>query len=289
MNIKHLVLSGGSYHGLLQLGALYQAEETLLKFSNIESVYGTSAGAISLTMWLLRIEKKDLYEFIIDKPWEKTFAFESNIITNLVTKKGICGENIINEILFPLLKSKYLSTDITLKKFFEVTQVDFHIIASNINTMEPVDFSHTTHPELPLVNALYMSASIPFLFQPMYHDNSYIVDGGLTEHFPIKSCLESGAKKDNILGIIIKKDKPFQSTENTPLHNYMIQILFNISCRLSNLVMVEIPYIIRMNLENNNDDLKNVITSKETRRQFLERGEQFLDDFLQSGVEELVK
>ena len=155
--------------------------------------------------------------------------------------------------------------------------------------MEPIDFSHTTHPELPLVNALYMSASIPFLFQPMYYENSYIVDGGLTEHFPIKSCLESGAKKDNILGIIIKKKKPFQSTETTPIHNYMIQILFNISCRLSNLVMVEIPYIIKMHLENNNDDLKNVITSKETRQKFLERGEQFLNDFLQSGVEELVQ
>ena len=172
MHIKHIVLSGGSYHGIQLLGSLYKAEDKLLKFSNIESVYGTSAGSIVLAIWLLRISKDVVYDFIINRPWEKTYSFESNIISGLITKKGICDDNITNEILIPLLKSKFLETDITLKRFFEITKVDFHIIATQVNTMEPIDFSHTSHPELSLLEAIYMSSSIPFIFQPRYYQGS---------------------------------------------------------------------------------------------------------------------
>ena len=98
MHIKHIVLSGGSYHGIQLLGALYEAEEKLLQFKNIVSVYGTSAGSIVLAIWLLRIEKKIVYDFIIERPWQKTYLLDSNIIANLLTKKGICDKNIINEI-----------------------------------------------------------------------------------------------------------------------------------------------------------------------------------------------
>jgi predicted acylesterase/phospholipase RssA len=288
MHIKHIVLSGGSYHGIQLLGALYEAEEKLLQFKNIVSVYGTSAGSIVLAIWLLRIEKKIVYDFIIERPWQKTYLLDSNIIANLLTKKGICDKNIINEILIPLLKSKLLDPDITLKRFYEVTNVDFHIIATCVNTMEPIDFSHTSHPDLSLLDAIYMSSSIPFLFQPRYYNGSFIIDGGLSLHFPIQPCLASGAKKENILGINITKKTPFLSTEETALTGLMFQILNNITRRLSRLVIVDIPYLITMVLQADMNDFPGVITDKDVRVRLLKCGEKYIDNFLQCGVQELV-
>ena len=281
-------MSGGSYHGIQLLGSLYKAEDKLLKFSNIESVYGTSAGSIVLAIWLLRISKDVVYDFIINRPWEKTYSFESNIISGLITKKGICDDNITNEILIPLLKSKFLETDITLKRFFEITKVDFHIIATQVNTMEPIDFSHTSHPELSLLEAIYMSSSIPFIFQPRYYQGSFIIDGGLSLHFPIQPCLENGAKKENILGMIITKKTPFLSTEETALTGFMFQILNNITRRLSHLVITDIPYLITMALEADIDDFPGVITDKKVRIRLFKAGEEHIDDFLQGGVQELI-
>ena len=288
MHIKHIVLSGGSYHGIQLLGSLYRAEDKLLKFTNIKSVYGTSAGSIVLAIWLLRIEKNIVYDFIVNRPWQKTYTFDSNIISGLISKKGICDENITNEILIPLLKSKLLAVDITLKHFYEITGVDFHIIATHVNTMEPIDFSHVTHPELSLLDAIYMSSSIPFIFQPRYYQGSYIIDGGLSLHFPIKPCLENGAKKENILGMIITKKTPFLSTEDTALTGFMFQILNNITRRLSHLVITDIPYLITMALEADINDFPGVVTDKAIRIRLLESGEKYIDNFLQRGVQELV-
>lgn len=288
MDIKHIVLSGGSYNGIQLVGALFQAGEKFIDFSKIKTVYGTSAGSIVLTMWLLQIDKKDVYEYIIDRPWDKSFIFESNMLSNLITKKGMCDENIINEILTPLLKSKYLNENITLEEFYKFTNIEFHIIATEINAMEAIDFSYKTHPTLSLLDAIYMSSSIPCIFQPKYFNGSYVIDGGLSLHFPIKPCLENGAKKENVFGILITKKTPFHSDLNTSMPGFMFQILNNITRRLCRLVMTDIPYLITMTLEANVDDFPGVINDKTVRARLINSGEEYVNDFLQSSIEELV-
>ncbi len=285
MLIKHIVLSGGNYHGIQLLGAIFQAEEKLLKFSNIESVYGTSAGAIVLAIWLLRLEKPIVFDFIINRPWEKTFSWGSNIISNLFNKKGICDEKIITEILSPMLKSKFLDTDITLKRFHEITEIDFHIIATDVNTMTPIDFSHSSHPDVPLLDAIYMSASIPFIFKPKYFNDSFVVDGGLTLHFPVKPCLENGAKKDNILGINITKKTSYNSDEDTPLGSYAFQLLFAVTSRLSQLVVVDIPHLITIELDASLKDFPNIVADADIRERLWKNGEQSCEEFLQGSVQ----
>jgi len=286
MLIKHIVLSGGNYHGIQLLGAIFQAEEKLFKVSNIETVYGTSAGSIVLAIWLLRLEKSVVFDFIINRPWEKTYTWGTNIISNLFNKKGICDEKIINEILTPLLKSKYLDTDITLKRFYEITNIDFHIIATDVNSMQPIDFSHSSHPDVPLLDAVYMSASMPFIFKPKYFNDSLVIDGGLSLHFPVKPCIENGAKKENILGINIIKKTSYNSDETTPLGSYAFQLLFAVTSRLARLVAIDIPNLITIELDASLKDFPDIVADAATRERLWKNGEQSCDDFLQGSVQE---
>ena len=274
MLIQHLVLSGAGYHGIQLLGTLFKAEETLFKFSNIKSVYGTSAGSIVLAIWLLRLEKYIVYDFIINRPWEKTYVLGANVISNLIGKKGVFENNIINEILIPLLRSKFLDTDLTLKQFYEITKVDFHIIATSVDTLEPIDFSHKTHPDLPILDAVYMSSAIPFIFQPRYYNGSYVADGGLSIHFPINPCIENGAQIENILGITVSKKSLQTADENTPLTEYTFQMLNSIFRRLSKLSTVEIPYLITIELTSSLEDFPSVITDSKIREKLWKNGEE---------------
>ncbi len=273
MLIKHLVLSGAGYHGIQLLGTLFKAEDTLFKLSNIESVYGTSAGSIVLAIWLLRLEKDIVYDFIINRPWEKTYVLGTNIISDLISKKGVFKNNIINEILIPLLRSKFLDADLTLQKFYEITKIDFHIIATSIDTLQAIDFSHTTHPDLPLLDAIYMSSAIPFIFQPRYYNGGYIADGGLSMHFPIKPCIENGAKIENILGINVSKEVRQNADDDTPLTEYTFQMLNNIFRRLSKFSVVDIPHLITIELSSSLEDFPSVITDSKIREKLWKNGE----------------
>ena len=66
MTIKHLVMSGGGPTMLQTLGALYHLETNdFLKLEEIESIYGTSAGAIIGLCIALKFDWETINDYII--------------------------------------------------------------------------------------------------------------------------------------------------------------------------------------------------------------------------------
>ena len=93
--------------------------------------------------------------------------------------------------LIPLLTAKDLADDITFKQLYEYNKIDIHIYATNINSyyLEKVDLSHTTHPDLPIIKALSMSAAYPFAFKPVCSGEDCFIDGGLLNNYPLNDCI----------------------------------------------------------------------------------------------------
>ena len=52
-----------------------------------------------------------------------------------------------------------------------------------------------------MIQAIYQSSTIPIIFQPNWHENSFFLDGGLLNNYPIDLCINNGAKEDEILGV----------------------------------------------------------------------------------------
>jgi len=284
MIIKHLVLSGGGHHGIKQLGALLRAQVTLFERSDIETVYGTSIGSVVLALWLMKIPTDTVYDFVINKPWDKAYALDPNIISRLLGEKGVLDKNIIIEILGPIIRSKLLDIDITLKQLYDITNIDFHIIATELNTLTHIDFSHTSHPDLKLIDAVYMSSSIPFVFKPCYYNGSYVLDGALSAHFPIELCIENGAKPDNILGIKVCGYKSKDSDEDTPLSEYTLHLLNKMCMKIYAVSDIEIPYLISLESETDTDGLLGAVSDPLSRIKLWQYGEDSCNR-LQSGVE----
>lgn len=127
MTIKHLVLSGGGPTLISTLGNLQFLEKSnYFSRENINSIYGTSAGAIVGVMYCLKFEWNDLNDYIIKRPWKDVFPLKVENIFDSFSKKGIFDNKTIEKCFIPLLKAKDLEVDITLKDFFDYSKIEIH-------------------------------------------------------------------------------------------------------------------------------------------------------------------
>lgn len=217
--IKHIVINGGGPTGIMCYGALKCLfENNFIQIENIQSVYGTSAGAIISALILLKYDWTTLDDYLLKRPWDKVFKLEPDHFFEMYTSKGLFQFDLVKEFLKPLLTAKDLTEEITLKEFYEFNGIDFHCFTVEMNSFQKIDLSHTSHPDLPLLKALNMSSAVPILFKPIIDEDKCYVDGSLLDNYPINECI-SGQKcqPDEILGI---KNK-WASDEETMINNDM--------------------------------------------------------------------
>jgi len=191
MTIKHLVIAGGGLLGFRYFGALKRLEKSeFWKRENIESIYATSVGSIIGACIILKHDWETLEQFIVEKPWQDEFVVSGKQIFDTYSTKGLYSNKLFEAIFKPLLGAAELSIDITLQQLYEFNPVDFHIYTFELNSYKTIDLSHTTHPELKLLDAITMSSAIPGLIRPIIIDNCCYIDGGIEYNYPLKFCLE---------------------------------------------------------------------------------------------------
>jgi len=202
MAIKYLVLSGGSYNGLKMFGALKHLHENgCYDINNIEKIYATSVGSIIAVLLALNIPMDNIQDYIIRKPWNKVFNFTADMLFGMITEKGIVDKRFLNEILEILFKTADIDINSTMLEFYNKTSIELHFYSTHVSSFKLKDLSHITYPELNIMDAIYMSCSIPFIIQPMYFNDSYMIDGGVLCNFPLSFCCDDVKNKNEILAI----------------------------------------------------------------------------------------
>ena len=203
--IKNLVISGGGHTFLTFYGILKEAQKSsYFSIENIESIYGTSAGALVGFMISLSIDVDILDKFLINRPWNKVFDVNVEQIVNVFDDLGIFSQTHMSELINPLLHSKDLDPNITLQELYDFNHIEFHAFATELNSFTCVDFSYKTHPMWRVIDVLTATSAIPFLFKPVFINDSCYVDGCLKNDFPIEECLQS---RDEDETFFIKKRK----------------------------------------------------------------------------------
>ena len=106
----------------------------------------------------------------------------------------------------------------TLGQFFEATQVDLSVVASDTTVGSLLVLNHLTAPNCPLVWAVRMSMSIPLVWQEVIWEAGWgtyleqdmaghvIVDGGILSNFPIELFISDEPQVTRVMGP--KKDDP---------------------------------------------------------------------------------
>lgn len=199
MTIEHIVLPGGGPIGILVYGALKRLNKiNFWNIDNIKSIHCTSIGGLIGIITILNLDWDWMDDFLIKRPWNKIIDLNNINYIELISEKGILDTNIAKNIIEPLLKAKGLDPEITLAEFYNFSKITIYFYSTNINSLllDEYEISYKTHPELKLYEALYSSMNVPFMFKPYFIDDKCLIDGGLVNNNPIKSCINSNTKND---------------------------------------------------------------------------------------------
>jgi predicted acylesterase/phospholipase RssA len=285
MNIKHLVISGGGPSLFQYLSAIQHLDENkMIDLQKIESIYGTSAGAIVGILICLKYDWETLNDYAIMRPWHELFHIKIDTIFEAYKNRGIFSKKIIEKAFKPLLDAKDLSINITLNEFYTYSKIELHFYSFEINQFTTEDISYLTHPDLSLIDAIMMSSGLPILVTPVIIDNKCYMDGGVCANYPLKYCIDSGKKEDEILGFCNQYDCQQKNhvDNNSNLLEFVLCFFFKMFSNLSStIVNPKIKYEVICNVKYISlSYLASTLSSMEVRKELYQKGLETAKDFI---------
>lgn len=215
-----LVLSGGGSKGFCLLGAV-QATIDLGLASNLRNYIGTSIGAIIGYLLAIGYTPIEIMVELSKHKWlERMQYFNVISVTN---GNGALNFNNLSEALEKLTLDK-IGRLLTLKNLRELFGKTLICVTYNTTRCETEYLSPDTHPELPCLIALKMSANIPIVFDRFKYTDCFYIDGGITDNFPILKGEEIG---ENVLGIYLDiNEKSLADKPEEGIITYFLKLLY---------------------------------------------------------------
>ena len=206
-----LVLSGGGAKGLAHIGVLKVIDSLGIK---IDYIGGTSMGAIIGGLYASGYTGKQLDSIF------KTLNIDDLVQDNIPRKSKVLI-NKRNDDIYALVlpfKNLKLETPNALSKgaynFNFLSEISYHVrntrdfkklpipffcMATDIETGEQIVLDKGIFPQ-----ALVASSSIPSIFYPIEIEGRLLVDGGVTNNYPVEKLRELGAKF--IIGVDLQEE-----------------------------------------------------------------------------------
>ena len=189
---EYFSCSGGGTKGLMFSGFIDALEDHMIRLGcsydewriKLKGLAGTSAGTICCLCIILGLNKKQRSLAISEVFNDVRNLIPCPDISLLVTSYGLENGNSFRNHIKNILCESGLNSDTTLGDIKRLFGKEFVCVASDLQAQRPVYFSSTLTPDVKIYDAIYMSCSIPFIFAPSKYNESYIVDGSLTEDVP---------------------------------------------------------------------------------------------------------
>jgi predicted acylesterase/phospholipase RssA len=199
MSIKHLIFSGGGPNGILQLGILYECVRSgFVKYDDIISVCGSSAGAILAVTVGLKLPVQQVVDYIVQRPWNKFIEINYATINEMC---GVAPCERLGEAMAPLLLANDISPEITFKDAYERTGIEIHIIVTNVDHFDSVSLNWKTFPDMPVLKGMSFSSALPPLFSPGTYQDKWYLDGGLSNNFPYNIRVKDLGSPEGIMAV----------------------------------------------------------------------------------------
>lgn len=194
-----LVISGGGLKGLAGLGAIScLIDNEIILFPEIYA--GASVGSIICFLMNIGYNSKDIYDILLQIDFTKLIKYiePENLLIDPCF--GLSSPEPILQVIYSFMKKKNIKKNITFKELFEMTKSKLIITGTCLNDVSVNYFSIDTYPDMPILKALRISISIPFIFRPYLFEGKLWVDGGCMDNFPIDMFTD---KLDDVIGIYL--------------------------------------------------------------------------------------
>lgn len=190
-----LLLGPGGAKGFLMLGSLLFLEKTKL-LKDIKKIVGISIGSVIGLFYSIGCSITEIIEIALMTQLSEVMT---NLdIINIMKTNGLVSHETFRKRMNDKVVEKYGFVP-TLQQLYLMTGYEFEVVVTNLNKDEAEYFSHKTQPNLPCVEAVLMSMSLPLFFQSYVYNDSVYVDGAICDPFPIQRY-----ESENVLGIMLK-------------------------------------------------------------------------------------
>jgi predicted acylesterase/phospholipase RssA len=222
-----IVLSGGGINGYCHLGFLdYLQRHDKTRY--IETIYGTSIGAVIGLLYIIGFEPRELYDILVEIDSREIFSLSD--VDEFFTKYGFDSGEYFMAHIVDILTKKMVSPIITFLQLKQQFKKSLIICGTNVTLHAAEYFSAETHADMKLLDALRITISIPFLFSAVsYKDNLYI-DGFATDNYPLNKAIHDfniskpfhqNNLEKYIIGCLITSMNPKQ---NDTIENYIFNM-----------------------------------------------------------------
>lgn len=213
-----IVLSGGSIHSIIMLGALqYSTDNYLMK--KINTYIGTSAGSLCGYLLAIGYDPIEIMVYLCTKQiLERMKQF--NVVA-MINGGGATSFSYIHEQLEKMTIEK-IGRLITLKELYTLLGKKLICITHNFTLGKQELLSYETYPDMPCLIALRMSCNLPLIFDHFKYMGNYYVDGGFSNNFPIDIGCKNGEK---ILGLVLHDINNNFSCNSDNIVEYIYQLI----------------------------------------------------------------
>ena len=216
-----LVLSGGGAKGMAHIGALKVIEKAGLP---IDYVVGTSMGSIIGGLYAIGYTPEQMDSMVRKQDWafllsDRIPRSEMNMMEREADEKYIISvpfsKNTIKEVTGGLIKGQNIAnlfSELTLGYHdsinFSKLPIPFACVSENIASGKEYVFHEGV-----LATAMRASMAIPGVFTPVRLDSMVLIDGGVTNNYPVNIARQMGA--DIIIGVDVQSPmKPADELDN---------------------------------------------------------------------------
>jgi NTE family protein len=213
-----LVLSGGGVKGLAVLGTLKKLME--LEILNTPDIYcGTSVGGVICFLLMIGYTPENIFEITSSLDYTLLVDYNDNLLEESTV--GMMTSDPFILIIKTMLTKKNFSSKITFKELYNIIKKKLIITGVCLNNLSITYFSHETTPDTPILIALRITMSIPFIFKPVYYDNKLWIDGACLNNYPIDIFDD---KLEDVIGIYMEDEDKFIEDFEDKI-SYSLQII----------------------------------------------------------------
>lgn len=207
---KNLCLSGGHVKAISLLGCIKRLDE-LGYLSSINQFIGSSAGSIVCLMICLSMKHDEMQKHVEDLLNGQIMNIEVDSIFNITNTYGLDDGSGFVRAMRTIMETKEVNPDCTFIELAKATGKNLVVCGSNITKKKIEFFSVDTYPNMKVLDALRISVSIPIILQPVLFEESYYVDAGIFDNFPVHYFQHTQHLRDTLGIAIVTKEVPITS------------------------------------------------------------------------------
>lgn len=205
-----MTLSGGGARGIAHIGVLHLIDSLGIR---VDYVTGTSMGAIIGGMYAVGYSAAEIEAMVLEIDWDALFSTDVGLEYAHLSRRREVGKNIVNmpwvegglRFETGAVEAQNLWEELS-RVFFHVSHIEdfndlpipFACVATNLSTGESVILRGGE-----LVRSIRASMAVPAVFTAVEIDDMVLIDGGVTNNFPVSVAQQLGAEA--ILGVNVSR------------------------------------------------------------------------------------